>query len=445
MALRRPPPGPALVGVGLTVLLVTATLGPVLAASGVGASAGGDAPATVVGVQGVGSYTDGGYVARLNGTREVWREGGADTYFDATARADGSVVAAYASADAERCGPYESPCARTGVRVVEPGPGGEAPATTTAYEFPVRSHTNSEVHDAEPLPGGGYVVADMDRERVVIVEDGRITWEWRATERYDPPADPTRTDWLHLNDVDRIGEGRFLVSVRNANQLLVVERGTGVVEVINADTDDDGVLRGDPDLLHRQHNPQWLGDGAVLVADSENHRIVELHRTADGDWERVWTLRGAGGSRFDWPRDADRLPGGTTLITDTRNARLVEVDESGTVVWEARFDYRTLPYEADRLPVGEPVGGPRYGVEGDETTGTATDGTDAGAGPTTPVATAADGPRRVPVLTPALRLLSAAVRLPRWFAEAHLLAAVAGLALVGVGVAVGWRGRGGER
>jgi hypothetical protein len=444
MAPRRPPPGPALVGVGLAVLLVTATLGPVLAAPGAGADAGGDAPATVVGVQGVGSYTDGGYVALLNGTREVWREGSADTYFDVTARADGSVVAAYASADAERCGSYGSPCARTGVRVVEPDAGGGV-ATTTAYEFPVRSHTNSEVHDAEPLPGGGYVLADMDRERILVVEDGRIAWEWRAAQRYDPPADPTRTDWLHLNDVDRIGEGRFLVSVRNANQLVVLERGTGVVEVINADTDDDGVLRGDPDLLHRQHNPQWLGDGAVLVADSENHRIVELHRTADGDWERVWTLRRAGGSRFDWPRDADRLPGGTTLITDTRNARLVEVDESGDVLREVRLDYRTLPYEADRLPVGEPVGAPRYGVGGGVATATAANGTEPAPVAATPVATAVDGPRRVPVLTPGLRLLSAAVRLPRWFAEGHLLAAVAGLALVGIGVVVGWRSRGGER
>jgi hypothetical protein len=286
----------------------------------------------------------------------------------------------------------------------------------------VRNRVASEVHDVEPLPGGGFVLADMEHERILIVEDGEVTWEWEASTRYDAPADPTTTDWLHINDVDRIGEGRFLVSVRNANQLLVLERGTGVVEVINADRDDetdgDGLV-GDPDVIHQQHNPQWLGDGAVLVADSENHRVVELHRTESGEWEPAWVLTGAGGQRFDWPRDADRLPDGTTLITDTRNARLVQVNESGGVVWEHQLDYRALPYEADRLPAGEPVGGPTYGG-------------DAGSA-------SVDSAGTVPVLTPLLRLLSAAVRLPRWVGELHLLSTLLSVGLVGAGLVVRWR------
>jgi hypothetical protein len=246
-----------------------------------------------------------------------------------------------------------------------------------------------------------------------------VTWSWNASSRYDPPADPTRTDWLHVNDVDRIGDGRFLVSVRNANQLLVLQRGEGVVEVINRDDDDDdGRLRGDPDVIHHQHNPQWLGDGAVLVADSENHRVVELHRTADG-WEPAWVLTGAAGEAFDWPRDADRLPGGATLVTDTRNARLLLVDEAGATLAVHRFDYRTLPYEAD-VHGGEPVGGPRYAVSNES-------GTTAAASPD------AVTPRELPVLTPALRALSAAVRLPRWFGELHLLAVLVALAGAAVG------------
>jgi hypothetical protein len=264
----------------------------------------------------------------------------------------------------------------------------------------------------------------MEHERVLIVEDGEVTWEWRAETRYDPPPDPTKEDWLHINDVDRIDDGRFLVSVRNANQLLVLERGAGVVEVINADrddaTDDDGLV-GDPSVLYHQHNPQWLGDGAVLVADSENHRVVELHRTDDGTWEPAWVRTGAGGQRFDWPRDADRLPNGNTLITDTRNARLVEINASGRVVWERQFDYRTLPYEADRLPAGEVVGGPTYG---------AAPGGDG---------TAVDRSGYVPVLTPLLRLLSAAVRLPRWVAEIHLLATLVSVTLAGAGGVLRWR------
>jgi hypothetical protein len=403
--------GDALVVLGCLCLLGTVVGGAALAPSGTAggpADTSGDTRTTLVGVQGVGSYHDGGSVRYFEGTDEGWRESSAPVYFDVTRLEDGRVLAGYMAGGYEACGPYEAPCHRTGYRIIDPDP---SPEVVEEWSFPVRNRVASEVHDVEPLPGGGFVLADMEHERILIVEDGEVTWEWEASTRYDAPEDPTTVDWLHINDVDRIGDGRFLVSVRNENQLLVLERGEGVVEVINED--------GDADVLYHQHNPQWLGDGAVLVADSENHRVVELHRTESGDWEPVWVLEGAGGQKFDWPRDADRLPNGNTLITDTRNARLLEVNESGRVVWERQFDYRTLPYEADRLPEGETVGGPTYGDEG--------------------TAGAAGG--EVPVLTPLLRLASAAVRLPLWVGELHVFTTLVALALVGSGVGLRLRRR----
>jgi hypothetical protein len=413
-------PGDALVVLGCLCLLGTVVGGAALAppATAGDAASGDDARQTLVGVQGVGSYHDGGSVRYLDGAEERWRESSAPVYFDVTQLADGRVLAGYMAGGYEECGPYEAPCHRTGYRIIDPDP---SPEVVEEWSFPVRNRVASEVHDVEPLPGGGFVVADMEHERIVIVEDGEVTWEWAASTRYAPPDDPTRSDWLHINDVDRIGDGRFLVSVRNANQLLVLERGEGVTEVINEDPDGDSSdPTGDPSVLYHQHNPQWLGDGAVLVADSENHRVVELHRTDSGDWEPAWVLEGAGGQKFDWPRDADRLPNGNTLITDTRNARLVEVNESGRVVWERQFDYRTLPYEADRLPEGETAGGPTYGD--DDTADVAAGGS-------------------VPVLTPILRLASAAVRLPLWVSELHVFTTLVSLALVGAGAVLRLRRR----
>ena len=416
--------GDALVVLGCLCLVLTmgvgAALAPATTVSTDASTADGDVPRTLVGVQGVGSYHDGGSVRLLDGDGEGWRESSAPVYFDVTMLDDGSVLAGFMAGGYEDCGPYPATCHRTGYRIIDPGAGAE-PEVIDEWSFPVRNRVASEVHDVEPLPGGGFVVADMEHERVFVVEGGEITWEWEASSRYEAPDDPTTQDWLNINDVDRIGQGRFLVSVRNANQLVVLERGEGVVEVINADrddaTDDDGLV-GDPSVLYHQHNPQWLGDGAVLVADSENHRVVELHRNDDGVWEPAWVLRGAAGQQFDWPRDADRLPDGNTLITDTRNARLVEINASGAVVREHQFDYRALPYEADRLPAGEPVGAPTYGA-------TPSDGVATG--------------EQVPVLTPLLRLISAGVRLPLWVGEVHLLATLVSLGLVGAGAVVRWR------
>jgi len=416
----RPGTGNALVALGCLCFLATVVVGVALAPAGAtGASSPDDGTSrTLLGVQGVGSYHDGGSVRLLDGDEEQWQESSAPVYFDVTELDNGSVLAAYMADGYEDCGPYASPCHRTGFRIIDPEP---SPEVVHEWSYPVRNRVASEVHDVEPLPDGGFVVADMEHERVLIVENGEVTWEWEASTRYAAPDDPTKTDWLHINDVDRIGDGRFLVSVRNANQLIVLERGEGVVEVINEDrdddTDDDGLV-GDPDVLYHQHNPQWLGDGAVLVADSENHRVVELHRNENGVWEPVWVLEGAAGQQFNWPRDADRLPNGNTLITDTRNARLVEINASGTVVWERQLDYRALPYEADRQPVGEPVGAPTYG-------NTSSDGVATGG--------------RVPVLTPLLRLVSAAVRLPLWVGESHLLGTLVSIALAGAGVVIRWR------
>ncbi len=341
---------------------------------------------TLIGVQGSGGYMSGGYAEFVQDGSRQWLVEREDTYFDVSLLRDGRVLAAWMTAGQQDCGPFPTPCARTGFVVIDPGAAvgtgaGATPEVVERFSIPVRSSHNSEIHDVEALPGGGYVLTDMDRERVMIVEDGEITWQWNASSVYEAPPDPTKRDWLHLNDVDRIGEDRFLVSVRNANQLLVLERNGDdgeVVEVINADrggsdetcTDgprlydadgDDDVRCGDPDVFREQHNPQWLGDGAVLVADSGNDRVVELHRR-NGVWQPVWVLTGADGRGFEWPRDADRLPNGNTLVTDSRGRRVIEVTERGETVW-SRSTGNGIVYEADRLPVGEVVGAPLYATE----------------------------------------------------------------------------------
>jgi len=384
---------------------------------------------TLVGSQGGGpGWHEYGSVYLLNGTNTTWRESSADSYFDVTQTENGTVLAGFMDSGYAACGPYESPCTRTGFQIIDPG---QDTRVLSEYSFPVRTNKNSEVHDVERLQTGEYLLTDMEYERIFTVKNGEVTWQWNASSFYDAPQDPTTTDWLHINDVDVISTGRYLVSVRNANQLLVIERGEGVVDVINEDTTDsndancrksgqladydgDGDIRcGDPDVLNHQHNPQWLGDDAVLVADSENDRVVELHRTEAGEWEPAWAVDQVEGLAFDWPRDADRLPNGNTLITDTLNRRLVEVDESGTVVWSVRTE--RIPYEADRLPYGEPVGAPKY-----TTNGSGVDSPDAG----------------VPGLSLLLVGLQAVVpSTPFWFREPQLgLTLVSALLIVVGGV-----------
>ncbi|QLG29055.1 hypothetical protein HUG10_16585 [Halorarum halophilum] len=375
----------------------------------------------LIGVQGPGV---GGSVTELhaNGTIAWTYAGGTDggviSYQNVQSLEDGTVLTTFADDGYSDCGDFEPPCKRTGVRIIDPDP---EPTVVSEWSYPVRTRKDSEVHDAERLPSGDVLVADMEYESIFVYDDstGERTWTWNASEHYEAPPDPTREDWLHINDVDRIGEDRYLVSVRNVNQLLIVERtddgGSEVVEVINEDRD--------ADVLNQQHNPHWLGPGRVLVADSENHRVVELHRNGTtGEWEVAWTLAGTGGIAFEWPRDADRLPNGHTVITDTRNDRVVVVDEDGRLV--RSYATAPLPYEADVLPYGE-----RAGLEGDT--------------PTVHGESAEWTSRDVPVLSTLLAGMHHVVAVPYWVSELHLLVLVVTAVLWGWGgwlVVRGWRG-----
>jgi len=406
-------------------------------------------PTTVlIGSQGGGpKWQKLGRVYRVEGQQVAWNHSRADSNFDVTRLPDGRVVAGFLERGYESgCAPYDPPCIKTGYRVIEPD-GANGPAVVEEFAFPVRTATHSEVHDVEPLGDGRFLIADMEHERIAVVENGTVTWEWRGASFYEAPPDPTRRDWLHINDVDVLAEGRYLVSVRNANQLLVVERGQGVVDVVNADrgspddtclagnqlidADGDGDVRcGDPAVMNHQHNPQWLGDGRVLVADSENDRVVELaHR--DNRWTPVWQLTEAGDLPLYWPRDADRLPNGNTLVTDSLHKRVFVVRPDGTLVWS--YPTKRIPYEADMIGVGEPAGaGPVTDLDGRSAADTrGTNGTATTPSPTAAPAGAPDND--VPVLSTLLVGLQAVYpRTPVWFGETQL-----GFTLLSLGLVVG--------
>mgnify|MGYP006288238243 CR=1 FL=1 len=281
-------------------------------------------------------------------------------------------------------------------------------------------------HDVDRVSATEYAVADIARDsvQVVNVTTGRTVWSWDARSAYRPSAggDPDG-DWTHMNDVEVLSDGDLLASVRNMDQVVRIDRERGVLTNWTLGRDD---AHG---ILHEQHNPDYIdranGGPALLVADSDNDRIVEYRRT-EGEWERTWTYA----EGLSWPRDADRLPNGHTLITDTRNNRVIEVDGDGEVVWGVTVH---RPYEAERLETGpESHGGPAVEPTAPDAGEPSTDGSGASDGPTGGVS-----PGRVLwTLLPAP--LIAAVRwvLPPWMHLPEM--AVLGGTMVAVAVWIGW-------
>jgi outer membrane protein assembly factor BamB len=209
-----------------------------------------------------------------------------------------------------------------------------------------------DTHDVDTLPSGDWVVADKADSRVLEIDPdtGAVEWEYRFDAHFDRESNGVDGDFTHLNDVDVVRNGSaYLLSPRNFDRVLVVNRTTRETEwVLGA--------QGEHAVLERQHNPALLeprsaGGPTVLVADSENHRVVEYRRTG-GEWRATWTYAG----NLSWPRDADRLPNGNTLVVDSGGQRVLEVTPDGEVAWERH--QRLHPYDAERQSLGDEPTGP---------------------------------------------------------------------------------------
>jgi hypothetical protein len=403
-----------------------------------------DERATLIGLQGPFIDREGharlisGDLVRQWQSRETWAN------FDVSPLSDGRVLTAFIENGYTECGEFSSPCPHTGFRIYDV----ENDTLDREWTFPVEETHNSEVHDVKMLPNGEVLVVDMVQERVLAVdESGEITWQWNASEHYNAPDDPGSRDWLHMNDVDRIGEDRYLVSVRNANQLVILERGEGVVEVINEDdgTSDDTCIEGsgrlvpengdvkcgNPDVIQEQHNPQWIGDGYVLVADSDNNRITMLRRD-DDRWRPVRNYTGTDGTAFSWPRDADLLENGNILVTDSYNSRVVEMTWNGSTVWSVNTgdEPSSMPYEADRLPHGEYAPGVQNGSVLNRTrSGNFTDSPDQ------------YDRVEIPGITLLFNTLVGTIPIPYWMTQWHLVGFLVSLISSGVGIAWAYRDR----
>ncbi|PSQ13445.1 arylsulfotransferase [Halobacteriales archaeon QS_7_69_60] len=285
---------------------------------------------------------------------------------------------AAADPDAETAWVFDGDLAGEWFYEVDPLENGNLFVTTTYPDGTIALEYDPEegVVDRHDVPGliDTHSTVKVDEDRLLVAnmratEDGvsndrlfvrntttgDVEWEWLFRDHYPNGTDGGfDEDWTHVNDVEFVGDGEryVLASPRNFDQVIVIDRRTDDIVMRLGEDDDYGTLR-------EQHNPDYLeredGTPVMLVADSENNRVVEYERDcgdadprlgagtppADCEWTLVWSVDG-----FTWPRDADRLPGGNTLVTDTLNHRVVELTPEGEVVWE--FYAAWGPYDAER-------------------------------------------------------------------------------------------------
>ncbi|WP_049970481.1 arylsulfotransferase family protein [Haladaptatus cibarius] len=207
-------------------------------------------------------------------------------------------------------------------------------------------------HDVDRIDDENVLIGDIHQDQVYVVNTTTNITSWRWDAQDDFPiteGGPYPVDWAHLNDVERLPDGRYMASLRNQDQVVFLnESGLMASWTLGEENNYD--------ILNEQHNPDYIpesrGGPAVIVADSVNDRVVEFQRE-DGEWVQSWEWND---SDTVWTRDADRLPNGHTLVADTNANRVVEVNRQGQIIWELPF---YSPYDVERLGTGdESAGGP---------------------------------------------------------------------------------------
>lgn len=186
-------------------------------------------------------------------------------------------------------------------------------------------------HSAEELTNGNLLIVDTTRNRLLeISRDKKISWSSESWSK-GKLADGSRFDYP--NDVEELANGHFLVTDRNNNRVIEIDRS--------------GRIYWQKRKLNKPHNADRLENGNTLVSDSENDQVLELNPAG----QVVWSYGGGEESPLYWPRDVDKLENGNYLITDARHHRVIEITPEGEVVWEYK-EFLSFPYEADRLESG---------------------------------------------------------------------------------------------
>ena len=183
--------------------------------------------------------------------------------------------------------------------------------------------------DGRPVRDDFVVVLDPEgneARRVSLLRAFEDSRQWSAlldVWKWNPNG-----DLFHANSIEPLGGGRFLLSLRHVDALVVLNLETEVIEWVGM-----GEFTG-------QHDARMVDGGDVLIFDNQynwNHpgngesRVLQL--TFPG-LEVVWRY-GAGPEFYSESAGAaQRLPNGNTLISESDRGRAFEVTPAGEIVWE---------------------------------------------------------------------------------------------------------------
>jgi len=249
----------------------------------------------------------------------------------------------------------------------------------------------TDFHELRILPNGNYLILGFDSRKVNmsrIVEGGRdsatvigyyiqeidkdknLIFEWKTWDHIDirdsySDLKQGTIDVTHANSIDVDFDGNLLVSLRNTQEVIKIERKSGSVLWRLGGKKNQFTFIRDPLKFSWQHAARRLPNGNLLLFDNGFRRepqsvsysraleyeLDEINKTA----KLVWEYRNTPDIFSYGLGYSQRLPNGNTFIGwGAAVPAITEVTPQGREVFELSFEKDYSTYRAYRYPWGSP-------------------------------------------------------------------------------------------
>ncbi len=216
-----------------------------------------------------------------------------------------------------------------------------------------------DIHDAQPLPNGNWLLQTTFTEVVEVDGKGKEVW------KYNPATD---TGKVEIHAFRRLENGLTMIAESGTSRIIEVNkvgaivhstplkvshpnphRDTRLVRITPAGTylvahegekcireyDREGVVVWEYEVGSQLYSAIRLSNGNTLIGTGDGHRVIEVSK----DKKVVWEVNESdlAGVKLAWITMVDRLPNGNTWIVNCHagpnNPQILEVTPDKKVVW----------------------------------------------------------------------------------------------------------------
>ena len=180
-------------------------------------------------------------------------------------------------------------------------------------------------HDADRLPNGNTIFVNAwdrpgDKQVVEITPEGKMVFEWKIADIGLACSDKT-ADCTHINAVQKFADGSFLVSLRDLNEVVLIDKNLEVIERYQG--------------IRLVHDPLFMDDQIIAVARRLG-LVSRGHKHLSSKKESTILLRYVeNGYRF--LRTNELISDDNILLTGTRHLLIFNLTLK-KIIWKIKLD-----------------------------------------------------------------------------------------------------------